>query len=200
MNKQKFLSSLKRGLSSLPKAELEERATFYDEMINDRIEEGMSEEEAVAAVGDVHQIISQILSEAPRKKMPQSAKASKSKYSATEIILLILGSPVWFSLLISFGAVCFSLYAVAWAVVISFWAAFAAFSVSAPSGILVASALIFTGNAVSGVALLSAALVCASLSIFAFFGCRELTKYLIIFTKKCPSYIKSLFKGRRESL
>ena len=47
MNKVEFLEQLRRGLNGLPQEEIEERVTFYSEMIDDRIEEGFSEEEAV---------------------------------------------------------------------------------------------------------------------------------------------------------
>ena len=39
MNKQEFLMRLREGLSGLPQNEIEERLTFYSEMIDDRIEE-----------------------------------------------------------------------------------------------------------------------------------------------------------------
>ena len=49
MNKQEFLSQLRKGLAGLPQNDIEERLAFYGEMIDDRIEEGLSEEEAVSA-------------------------------------------------------------------------------------------------------------------------------------------------------
>ena len=51
MRKQEFLVQLRKGLSGLPQDEIEERLTFYEEMLDDRIEEGLSEEQAVLAVG-----------------------------------------------------------------------------------------------------------------------------------------------------
>ena len=51
MNKQEFLSRLRKQLKGLE--DKEERITFYSEMIDDRMEEGLSEEEAVAAVGSL---------------------------------------------------------------------------------------------------------------------------------------------------
>ena len=65
MNKEQFLNELKKGLSGIPKEDLDERVNFYSEMIDDRIEEGMSEEEAVSAIGDVKTIVSQIMAETP---------------------------------------------------------------------------------------------------------------------------------------
>ena len=50
MNKQEFLKNLRVSLSNLPQEEIEERIIFYSEMIDDRIEEGLSEEEAKAMI------------------------------------------------------------------------------------------------------------------------------------------------------
>ena len=56
MNKRQFLSRLGRALKGLPEADIKERVAFYAEMIDDRVEEGMSEEEAVLAIGSVDEI------------------------------------------------------------------------------------------------------------------------------------------------
>ena len=47
MNKQEFLAQLRKGLSGLPKEDIDERLTFYSEMIDDRMEDGIPEETAV---------------------------------------------------------------------------------------------------------------------------------------------------------
>ena len=65
MDKQRFLSELRNSLSGIPHDELEERLVFYSEMIDDRMEEGMTEEEAVAGIGPVGEVVNQILSEVP---------------------------------------------------------------------------------------------------------------------------------------
>ena len=61
MNKQKFLAELKKSLSALGRNDIEDRLAFYGEMIDDRIEEGFSESEAVLAVGSADEIAAQIL-------------------------------------------------------------------------------------------------------------------------------------------
>ena len=47
MTKQDFLCALQKRLSGLPMRELEERLGFYGEMIDDRMEDGLSEADAV---------------------------------------------------------------------------------------------------------------------------------------------------------
>ena len=51
MNKQEFIVALCDRLVGLPEQEVEDRIGFYCEMIDDRIEDGLSEEDAVAAIG-----------------------------------------------------------------------------------------------------------------------------------------------------
>ena len=120
MNKQKFLNSLQKRLSHLPRKEAEERLTFYSEMIDDRMEEGLSEEDAVAAVGTVDEIASQGSEESLGARARE--KASPKAPRAAEIALLVLGSPIWLSLLIAVFAVALSLYIVLWALTLSLWA------------------------------------------------------------------------------
>ena len=57
MTKDQLLEKLKKELSSIPSDELDGRLAFYSEMIDDRIEEGLDEEAAVAAIGDIDEII-----------------------------------------------------------------------------------------------------------------------------------------------
>ena len=59
MTKNEFISRLRTRLSGLPKDEIEERLAFYSETIDDRIEDGLTQEEAVADLGDVDDIAAQ---------------------------------------------------------------------------------------------------------------------------------------------
>ena len=60
MNKKDFFEKLRECLTGLPESDLEERISFYEEIIDDKMDEGLSEEEAVAELGSVEQIIAQI--------------------------------------------------------------------------------------------------------------------------------------------
>ena len=74
MDKAAFLSQLEKGLAGLPREDLEERLSFYREMIEDRMEDGLSEAEAVEAVGPVEAVISQIIAETPLTKLVKLTK------------------------------------------------------------------------------------------------------------------------------
>ena len=111
MLKQDFLSALREGLKGLPEKDIEERITFYGEMIDDRIEEGLSEEEAVNEIGTVDAVVQQIVAETPLTRIVGEKIKPKRKMRAWEIVLIVLGFPIWFSLLAAAGAVLRSGYA-----------------------------------------------------------------------------------------
>ncbi len=180
MHKQEFIARLRKRLSGLPQGDIEERLTFYCEMIDDRMEEGLSEEDAVSAVGSVDEVISQIAADIPLAKERIFPRRQKT----WEVVLLVLGSPIWLSLLIAAFAVILSLYISLWAVIISLWAVFVSLLVCSIGGVVACTILAIGGNGPSGVAMLSAGIVCAGLSIFMFYGCKAVTKGTLFLTKK----------------
>ena len=166
MTKMQFLMSLHNKLSGLPQNEIEERLNFYSEMIEDRIEEGVSEEEAVAQIGTVDEIAEQIIADIPLTKIAKEKIKPKRRIKAWEIVLLILGSPLWLSVLIAIFAVIFSFYVCLWAVIISLWASFVAIIGGAFGGIASGVVLVLNKNGLTGILLIAAGLVCAGISIF----------------------------------
>lgn len=199
MSKQEFLEQLRKGLSGLPKDDIEERLTFYDEMIEDRMEEGLSEEEAVLKAGSVDDITSQIVADIPLAKIAKERIKPKRRLKAWEIVLLALGSPIWFSLGIAAVAVIFALYVSLWAVIISLWAVFGSLIGCAFGGIVAGVVFACTGNVFSGIAMIGAGCVCAGLSIFMFYVCRAATKGTVLIAKKFALWIKNCFIKKEEA-
>ncbi len=195
MTKQEFLLQLRKGLKGLPQDDIEERLTFYNEMIEDRMEEGLSEEEAVSAVGAVDEIITQVVADTPLTKIAKERIKPKRRLKGWEIVLLALGSPVWLSLGIAAFAVILSLYISLWSVIISLWAVFASLAACSVGSVLTCVIFTVDGNCASGVAMLAAGVVCAGLSIFMFYGCKAATKGTLILTKKIAIWIKNCFRG-----
>lgn len=70
MTKQEFISELKSRLSGLSKEDLEKAAEYYGEAIDDCMEEGLSEEEAVSAMGPLEEVARTILEEIPQTSNP----------------------------------------------------------------------------------------------------------------------------------
>lgn len=199
MTKQEFVANLRAKLGGLPMQDVEDRISFYCEMIDDRIEEGRSEEEAVSAIGSVDEIVSQIIADIPLAKIAREKIKPKRRLWAWEIVLLVLGAPIWLSLLIAAIAVILSLYAALWSVIISLWSVFGALCGVAIGGAVSGAVSAVLGNTVTGIALLGCALLCAGLSVFAFFGCKAATKGTLWLTKKMALGIKKCFIGREST-
>lgn len=193
MFKAEFLDALRRRLEGLPHSVIMESLEFYSEMIDDRIEEGLPQEEAVKSVGSVDEIAAQIISETPINKIVIEKLKPKSKLSALTIILLVLGSPIWLSLAIAAFAVLISVYAVLWTLIICLWAAFASLAAGFVGGIAAGTVSIVFTSLQSGLLLIAGGLICASLAIFAFFGCKAATKGMAILSGKIAVGIKNMF-------
>jgi uncharacterized membrane protein len=199
MNKEGFLTELRSRLTGLPKEDLEERLGFLAEMIDDGMEEGLSEEDAVAAIGTVDEVVARTLAETPITKLVKEKMNGRRRPGAWEIVLIVLGFPVWFPLLAAAFAIALSVYAVLWSLVISLWAIDLALAACAIGGIVAAVVLFTRGRAAEALAMLAAALVSAGLAIFGFFACKAAAKGLVALTKKTALWIKSLFVGKEKA-
>ena len=215
MTKQEFLDRLQAGLLELTESDARERVTFYSEAIDDRIEEGLSEEEAVAQIGEVEEIVAAILSEIPQKairvaepvtsqpkKEPQKEQKEKKEQSKGlkpwQIVMLIVGAPLWIPLMIAAFAVIFALLVVLWSLVVCMWAVFGSL-VGSAAGALVAGVTYATSSEIlGGIVLLGFGIACVGLAIFAFYGSLGLTRASAWLTKVTCKGIFRLFFGRRD--
>lgn len=198
MNKAEFLSTLKDRLSVLPRDELEERLGFYSEMIDDKIEDGMTEEAAVDEIGSPDKIAAQIIEDTPLSFFIKQKMQSKRPTKGWVLLLIILGFPLWLPLLISAIAVAFSLYASLWAVIISLWAVFISLAAASFGCLLAGVGFIIGGFTFSGLATLSASFSSAGLSIFIFLGCKAATKGTVKLTKAVIFSLKKRFARKEE--
>ena len=198
MTKQGFLAQLRKGLAGLPQEDIEERVGFFNEMIEDRMEEGLTEEEAVAAAGSVEEIVAQTVADIPLSRIAKERIKPKRQLKTWEIVLLVLGSPIWFSLGVAVIAVVFALYVTLWSLVIALWAVFVALIVSSVALITVGTVLVCMGNFLTGVGLLSCFMICLGLAIYLCFGCSASTKGCAKLTKKIAIGIKNCFIKKEE--
>ncbi|MBP5654082.1 MAG: DUF1700 domain-containing protein [Clostridiales bacterium] len=198
MNKEEFITELRQRLAGLPQEDLDERISFYEEMISDRTEDGMSEEEAVAQIGSVDSVVEQIMSEIPLAKLVKEKVKPKRRMKTWEIVLLACGSPVWVPLLIAFSAVAFALYIVLWALVICVYAIDICFAVCSIGGIVSSVMFFMDGNPAAALYFIGASLILAGLAILMFYASVAVTKGVIKLTGKILLKIKSMFVGRRQ--
>ena len=201
MTKQQFLENLRAKLSDLPMRDLDERLSFYGEMIDDRIEEGLSEEAAVWAIGSADAVASEVIRETAFAVHEQVEAKKAGRLKWWEIVLLAVGSPLWAALLIAALAVVVALVAAAWAVVAAFWGCLGAFAGGAVGGVATAVIVMYQGHIHSGMALIGASLVCAGLGILWFYGSLALTKVCGKLMAVCAKKAKRYFKkgGKRHA-
>ncbi len=115
MNKQEYLNSLENALSGLPREEINKSLDFYAEMLDDAVENGEAEEDAVARLGSVDETAQKIINETPLAKLVRE-NVKKHNWSGAEIALIIILSPLWVPLVTAMFAVALSLYLSLWAI------------------------------------------------------------------------------------
>ena len=167
--------------------------------IDDQMEEGIPEADAVASLGSVVAVAEQILLDMPLPKLVKARVKPKRRLRAWEIVLIIVGSPVWFPILLALAAVALAVYVVLWSLVVSIYAVDVALAACLLGGLGGGVGLFITGNPFSALFLLGAGLVCGGLSIFLFFGCKAATKGTVLLTRKMLIGVKKCFV-RKESV
>jgi uncharacterized membrane protein len=193
MDKYDFLRALEARLEGLPEADKQASLDYYAEILDDLTEGGMTEEEAVASLESVESIAQEILLDMPLPKLVKAKMKPKRRLRAWEIVLIAVGSPLWFPILIALFAMALSLYITCWAVVLSLYAADLAIAAAVPAGVLSAVLLFFGGQPAGGLLFLGAALVCAGLAILLFLGCNATAKGVWMLGKLTLRGIKACF-------
>ena len=197
MTKKEFLRELEDKLLGLPKDDIDERIEFYNEMIDDRIEEGKSEEEALKEIGTPSDIADQILSDTSVVKLISKKIKKDRKYKAWEIILLVLGFPLWLPLIITFFALLLVFYILLWVLVIVTYSV----EISLIASVIWGFAGAFAGITTSGFnyGFLGIGLLAIGLSILFFFVCKKATFITIALTKKILLRIKkAIIRGGKK--
>ena len=182
----------------MPKDEIEERLAFYGEMIDDRTEDGRTEEEAVAEIGGADEIAAQIIADIPLTRLVKERIKPKRRLKTWEIVLIVLGSPIWLSLAIAAAAVFFSMYIVLCSLIVALWSVFVSLIAGAIAAVPACIVTFAHGNAASGFAVLSGGLILAGLCIFTGYGCKAATANIFVLTKKFALSAKKCFIKKEE--
>jgi len=201
MNKQEFLAVIKNEIAVLPQEDIERSLDYYGEMVDERIEDGMPEEQAVAEMGTIDEIVSQILEDIPMQTLVKTKVKNPSRsLRVWEIVLLVLGSPLWLSLIIAAFAVVLSVYITVWAVVVTLYAAVLSVALGGVAGVLGIIVLLFTHGLTSCLMFLGAGLICSAVAIPFFIGVNYIAKGVVHITKLIFRGIKRCLirKGNRK--
>lgn len=108
MTKKEYLRKLKRRLYFLKSEEKRSIIDYYDEMIDDKIESGCTENVAVSDLESPKTVADKV-----REDRKAEGKSAGVKLSAPIMVLLIVGSPLWLGLSIGLFGICIGLVVVA---------------------------------------------------------------------------------------
>ncbi len=198
MTKIEFLNELSSALENLSEADRQSSVQYYSEMIDDRIENGMDEETAVAELPSVKAAAESIMLDLPLTTIIKNRLTRKTAWRVGEIVLLIIGSPLWISVLLTIIACALSVYVTLWSVMASLWAVDIAFAGAAVGLTVSAVAVFFELGIWSAVANFGGALLCLGLFGFMFYGCIKLTALFVKASIKFTKFIKAIIIGKEN--
>lgn len=191
MTKQEFLSELERALGKLPHTEVEQALAFYDEAVSDRIEDGLSEAEAVADLGPINAIAAQIAAETP--PIPRAIARANTGSRTLNIVLLAVFSPIWVPIVLALAAAALAVYVAIWAVIAALWAVDAALVLMPFAGLAALASTLGGGMPLPGVFVFGLSLVSSGFGLVASFAVFWASKLLFRATRTFARWIASLF-------
>ncbi len=197
MNKEAYLERIRQLLQSLPPEDLERSLAFYAESIADRMEDGMSEEEAVASMESPEKAAETILMDMPLPKLVK-ARVKNHRLGTLEIILLVLGFPLWFPLLMTILILGLTVCLLAWTLVVVLGSIVLALALSGVA-VFISGFVLLTKISLPAILLApGAALILVGLAILLGFATIGAAKLAIALGKAMLRGLKSLLIQKEE--
>ena len=208
MTKTEYISRLTELLSDLDQGYVSSSVQYYTEMIDDRIEDGLTEEEAINAIGSPEETAERIRSEAPEFDSNSSSESDfepiQNNAPTTEAETITdkkskkgLTVLAWILILVGIISAVFSFFCALWAVVISAWAVSCGLIGIGVYFIVYSIIAFITAGAGTGLFCLGAGVLLTGISLFGIIGSKYLSKGVLYITKLIPCSIVKLFKERR---
>ena len=199
MSRDAFIGELRHRMAGLPQEAVDRTVEYYSELIADSVEDGLTEEEAVARLEPMDQIVANVVKDTPLTQIVQTRvqESKKKGGSGWVIALLILGAPVWLPLLIAVLAVLFSLFIALWAVVIALWAAVLGVILAGVAAMAAGVFELVRLHVPQGLVLLGGGLVCLGLCALLYLLMKLITVGTVKLCKWVWTGIKSLFVGKK---
>ncbi|MFB0921785.1 MAG: DUF1700 domain-containing protein [Oscillospiraceae bacterium] len=167
MTKIEYLKKLKRALKQVRHEERGKSLAYFGEVIDDRMEEGITEETAVSELESVEDAAERIIAEAAAQGQ------LKPKRSALEITLIVVGFPLWFPVLLTVSLVVLTVYALVWVIIGALFLVSAALAVSGIAGII--GLFMYMGSS-AAFAIFGVGLVCSGHGIALFIQVLHMAK------------------------
>lgn len=192
MNKKEYLEELRAALDGADKDEIARTLEFYSELIDDALEDGVSEEEAVSGLESPNNVAARIKSETV-------VEGKKVMHTALFITAVVLSSPIWLPVLVSVVAVIFSVYVSLWAVIVSLIAASIGAAAGSVAGVVTAVLMYSSSGAADSLFVLGASFAAAGIGVYLMYISVFAAKQYIKLSSICISKIRILAgKGIRR--
>ncbi|MDO5044237.1 MAG: DUF1700 domain-containing protein [Coriobacteriia bacterium] len=199
MLKKEFMKSLQAYLSTLPEFERQSTLEFYSELIDDRMDEGSSEEEAIASLESPFDIASNLLDIREQEKIEffvDRPNTQEKKKLWPWVLLAIITAPLW--LFILFMVLLFIFFIILSILSIFVMLLTAAFLLIVAAGnVFVTSFFIFPSSILAGISHLGLSLGLLGLALFS--GLLAYFVFVAVFkgTKALVQSISTAFENRR---
>ena len=168
MTKKEFMEALEWQLKALPKKEKKSSLSYYEEMIGDRMEDGLTEEEAVAAAGTPEEAAEEIfkgLSLIDKARVTIERNGKSRNATKAEKVLLCMSLPILIPLIIAAVSVGLSLFIAAWVLFICYLAVILALIAGGIGGFGIGIAYILRGDTAGGLMTAGAGLALLALGL-----------------------------------
>jgi len=161
MTKTEYMKKLRRALRQVKAEERGKSLAYFGEVIDDRMEDGISEQDAINELESVEAAAERIVAEA------KAQGQIKLRRSLWEIALIVLGFPLWFPLTLTIAVVVLTVYGLVWVIIAVLFIVSAALGVSGVAG-LIGLFMLLGSNAATAFAVLGLGLACAGLGVAVF--------------------------------
>ena len=198
MKKDEFIARLRKNLSGLPKEEREDRVSFYSEMIDDKVADGYPEEEVIDDLGTPEEVAKEIIGDTPLRTIIKERVKPKRSLKGWEILLLVLGFPLWFPLVLTIFILFLSGFIVVWSLMIALLAVDLGLLAGGIGSIVIGVLTVSSKGITSAAFIGGAGMAVTGLAIIFILSTKGILKGLGKLTKKMLVGTKNMVVGKGE--
>ncbi len=174
---EEFLTELKNRIAHLPATEVLRVLSYYSESLEDKLEDGFTEEQAIKSFGSIDEIVKNVEEEVPITLVMKDKVKTKSSGNGVNKVLIaiivVLTFPIWIALLVGAFGIAVGVYAVLWTIPIIIGSVYFSLYPIAICGIFYGFVRMFTLGVPTGLAYLGVGIISVGLAIMLFYPLLE---------------------------
>lgn len=193
MKKDEFMKLLKKNITSMKKKDREEILEYYEEIILDKMESGLTEQDAVKDLGNPEAVAQKILKEnATKDKCSEELFEKTIPASSTfvKVILFLIACPILLPLAFAIVILLLSF----WIIIVCFYFTAIMLGIAGIIHFPFSIFLLFTSPP-HGILQLGICLSFVGFGIFLFLGTEYLMRLAVRITKSFGQFVPKFFKG-----